>query len=307
LADEPVTVTTAHRVTRGRENDFRAWATGLLRDAADSEDYLGGGILSPGDNGGDWHIVYRWSSENAARRWEVSAIHAEWMAQAVRFTSPAGTRLTSGVRAWFDLPSRVVTPPPKWKSALVTLTAVFPAVLLFNVTLIPFLSGLSVIVRTLVLCVGVTVVVTWVMMPRLMPLFRNWLHPPPLENGAHRAAAAVPRRQPDVGPAAWTPAGPPGRADGPRWLEVGPTGDTTSQPEFPRGTANGRPWYARQPPDDDRDQRRHDDRYDRYPQGDWRQEDDEPDPRRYDERMSHGRLPDQQWPQHDRGPREWRR
>jgi hypothetical protein len=61
--------------------------------------------------------------------------------------------------------------------AVVTLIAVFPPVLFFNVTLIPQLSNVSVILRTLVLCVGVTIVVTWVMMPRLMPLFKGWLHP----------------------------------------------------------------------------------------------------------------------------------
>ena len=69
------------------------------------------------------------------------------------------------------------SPPPKWKMAVVTLIAVFPPVLFFNVTLIPQLSDVSVILRTFVLCVGVTIVVTWVMMPRLMPLFKGWLHP----------------------------------------------------------------------------------------------------------------------------------
>jgi hypothetical protein len=63
--------------------------------------------------------------------------------------------------------------------ALVTLTAVFPPVLLFNVALIPHLLGLPVVLRTLTLCIGVTVVVTWVMMPRLTRLLKGWLQSPP--------------------------------------------------------------------------------------------------------------------------------
>jgi antibiotic biosynthesis monooxygenase (ABM) superfamily enzyme len=83
------------------------------------------------------------------------------------------------VRAWFEKPGRVLPPPPKWKSALVTLSAVFPPVLVFNMTLIPHLRNLSVLMRTFALCVAVTAVVTWVMMPRLQRLFRQWLYPPP--------------------------------------------------------------------------------------------------------------------------------
>lgn len=232
--DEPVTVTVAHQVVRGREDDFCAWATEMLREAAQSNDYLGGGVLSPGSTGGDWHIVYRWSDESAARRWEVSAVRAHWMASASGFIRAAGTRRTRGVRAWFDLPSRVMSPPPKWKTALVTLAAVFPPVLLFNMTLIPYLRNVSVVLRTLALCIGVTVVVTWVMMPRLMRLFKGWLQPGAQQLGLHRPAQVLGRSSrgrrlvidlppPIGGPAAGRRAPHTGEERfQPVWLEVQP-------------------------------------------------------------------------------------
>ncbi|WP_246278326.1 hypothetical protein [Phytohabitans rumicis] len=68
-------------------------------------------------------------------------------------------------------------PPPKWKLAIVTLSAVFPPVLLFNVTLIPFLRGFSVVARSAALCVAVTAVTTYVLMPRLQKWFRTFLYP----------------------------------------------------------------------------------------------------------------------------------
>jgi antibiotic biosynthesis monooxygenase (ABM) superfamily enzyme len=76
-----------------------------------------------------------------------------------------------------DPPPRRPSPPPKWKMAIVTLTAVFPPVLLFNVTLIPYLQDLSVVIRSVILCVGVTIITTWVMMPRLTRLLASWLNP----------------------------------------------------------------------------------------------------------------------------------
>jgi hypothetical protein len=96
--------------------------------------------------------------------------------------------------------------------AVVTLTAVFPPVLFFNVTLIPQLAGVSVVVRTLVLCIGVTIVVTYVMMPRLMRLFKGWLQPA----GARRRMGA--------------PAGGPAQPEAPEILDE----PSTPAESFPR-------------------------------------------------------------------------
>lgn len=257
MLTEPVTVTMAHQVTPGREDDFRAWATGMLMDAARSGHYLGGGILSPGASGGEWHIVYRWSDQDAARRWEVSSVHEEWTAHAAEFTLPVGTHSTAGVRAWFDLPAKVRKPPPKWKTAVVTLAAVFPPVFVFNVTVIPFLGNVSVVLRTLALCVGVTAVVTWVMMPNLMRLLKDWLHPVAPPRRAHRqapapVAASAALLRPVLAPMAaalgingsgaeatpsWVTVSPQGEAGQPAWWETPATqeqpGPATGQPPSP--------------------------------------------------------------------------
>jgi antibiotic biosynthesis monooxygenase (ABM) superfamily enzyme len=88
--------------------------------------------------------------------------------------------------------------------AIVTLTAVFPPVLLFNVTLIPYLQDLSVVIRSVILCVGVTIITTWVMMPRLTRLLASWLNP---LVGRHRRPRTDARRSGRM-----TPTGPGIRA-----------------------------------------------------------------------------------------------
>ena len=238
--DEPVTVTVAHQVAPGREEEFSDWATAMLGEAAHYVEYLGGGVLGPGGTEDDWHIVYRWSSQEAAQQWELSPVRTRLAASAAGFTRAGQTRRTTGVRTWFDLPARITKPPPKWKSALVTLLAVFPPVLLFNVTVIPYLGGVSVVLRTFALCVGVTAVVTWVMMPRLLRLLRNFLNPP--ASGETAGDAAPP---PDTRPTPGrrSPRGGGGERDvgygtaEPTWLvEVAPRG---------RGAAaSPGPWYA---------------------------------------------------------------
>jgi len=210
LLDAPVTVTTAHQVAPGREAEFQAWANSMLQEAGKSRNYLGGGVISPGDGGGEWHVVYRWSDRDAALRWEGAASDdtpapagdrtrsADRAARAARFLESAGARAADAAQAGSERPSQVRSPPPKWKLALVTLAAVFPPVMLFNVTVIPYLRGVSVVVRTMALCVAVTAIVTWVMMPNLQRLLKGWLNPAAAAKGARaaRGRRTAARRQP---------------------------------------------------------------------------------------------------------------
>ncbi|WP_063763707.1 hypothetical protein [Actinoplanes subtropicus] len=313
--DEPVTVTVAYQVTPGGADAFSDWAMAMLQEAAQYVEYLGGGILAPGETGDDWHVVSRWSSPEAAKLWEASPARARLVRSASSFAQPARTKRTTGVRAWFDLSSRMATPPPKWKTALVTLAAVFPPVLVFNLTVIPYLGGVPAVLRTLTLCVAVTAVVTWVMMPRLLRLLRNWLNPPPLEaegvdvgapeppGGGGRIAIGRRQRGWSGGETATADFGYGGGDAGPAWLaEVAPRERPAERPdddwrEPPGGPA---PWYSsrRQEPEpsydpsyDPEPRYREQDRggWYREPQesGSWYREaaepEPEPEPRRYRE------------------------
>lgn len=200
------------------------------------------------------------------------------------------------------------TPPPKWKTAIVTLVAVFPPVLLFNLTVIPYLGGLSVVLRTLTLCVGVTAAVTWVMMPRIMPLVKNWLNAPrpAADEGSSRSRGGRRRggdfadedRKPawlldpapderDAEPDPWSaPRDPAPRRPGPGWDE---------DPPYPQGGRRA-PWYGRQQPWYGRPNE------DEYPtevfrRDDYREDDYDEQPARYE------RYDEPEWaPPRDRGP-----
>ncbi len=183
--DAPIVVDELYEVAPGHEADFYSWGTALIQVIARVDGYLGGDVRDPEFPDGQWRIVHRWADRDLAVEWEASTTRARWLAAAHSFARPRSSRerqarapaATAAEAPQAPPPAPPPTPPPKWKMAVVTLIAVFPPVLFFNVTLIPRLSNVSVVLRTLVLCVGVTIVVTWVMMPRLMPLFKGWLHP----------------------------------------------------------------------------------------------------------------------------------
>ncbi|RSM47540.1 hypothetical protein DMB66_48250 [Actinoplanes sp. ATCC 53533] len=219
--DAPIVVSELYEVAPGHEADFYSWGTALVGVIAQVDGYLGGDVRDPEWTEGEWQIVHRWADRELATEWEESTTRARWIEAAQDFARPRPSRerpvRAPAARAAEPLeappaaPSPPI-PPPKWKMAVVTLTAVFPPVLFFNVTLIPQLSDVSVVVRTLVLCVGVTIVVTYVMMPRLMPLFKGWLN----STGGRRRTGA--------------PAGGPAQPEAPEVLDE----PSTPAEAFPR-------------------------------------------------------------------------
>ncbi|MEU6224042.1 antibiotic biosynthesis monooxygenase [Streptomyces sp. NPDC047042] len=181
----PVTVTVAYQVIPGRETEFHSWGWAMLRAKAREQGFLGGGVLVDGE--AEWHVVYRFDSESSALAWENSVSWAQWAARADGLARETGRRRIQGSKAWFDsqtdLPATAAAPAPprppdKWKLWFVNMSAVFPPVLVFNLTILPFLGGVNALIRTLLLCLAVTALVTWILMPRLQRFFKKWLYPP---------------------------------------------------------------------------------------------------------------------------------
>lgn len=177
---EPVTVTVARRVAPGREVEFEDWYDGIIHCASSFPGFLGSGILRPkearGGDAGDWHVVYRFADAASLRRWETSEERASWLGRADELARETGVRRISGLETWFAMPGRTAPAPPRWKMFVVTLLAIVPLVLLMNLLVLPLLSGWWLVARTLVFSGTLTVLMTWVVMPRMTRLFRRFLY-----------------------------------------------------------------------------------------------------------------------------------
>ena len=183
MSRKAVTVTVAYQVVPGREADFHTWGWSALLTSAQQPVFLGGGVLVYGE--GELHVVYRFDSEESARTWENSVVWAQWSARADGLAQETGRRSIVGSKAWFDsqsarapTPAGPPGPPPKWKLWLVNSGAVFPPVFLFNQAILPYLNDLNPLFRTLLLCLTVAAIVTWILMPRLQRFLKKWLYPP---------------------------------------------------------------------------------------------------------------------------------
>ncbi|WP_128379370.1 hypothetical protein [Streptomyces cavernae] len=182
VSRSPVTVTVAYQVVPGREADFHSWGWAGLRACAQAPGFLGGGVLVDGE--AEWHVVYRFDSDGSYRTWDNSVTAVQWATRAEGLAMETGRQVVHGSKAWFEAQSTrpaapaAPRPPPKWKLWFVNMSAVFPPVLLFNLLILPYLSSLNAFFRTLLLCLAVTAIVTWFLMPRLQQFFKKWLYPP---------------------------------------------------------------------------------------------------------------------------------
>ena len=91
-----------------------------------------------------------------------------------------GRQQLTGLETWFKLPGSIVPtmkPPPRWKMWLISLVAVYPLVLAFQVLVVPQMAGLPLPVRALVFPLVLLTLMTFVVMPVVTRLLHRWLGP----------------------------------------------------------------------------------------------------------------------------------
>jgi antibiotic biosynthesis monooxygenase (ABM) superfamily enzyme len=171
----PVKIVIERLPRRGAEEPFRRWAEQFVAQASHAPGHEGGSVLA--GSGGSHVILLRFASTAALEAWHRSAEYESLM-RAADSVSTAGneSQIQSGLETWFTLPGRPtpVMPPPRWKMALVTWSALLPMVIALAYILaplrLPFLFNAAVSTAIPV------VMLTWVIMPRLTKALYRWLY-----------------------------------------------------------------------------------------------------------------------------------
>ena len=83
----------------------------------------------------------------------------------------------SGLETWFNIPGQLVTPPPKWKMALTTITVIYPIALFFAVFVTPHVTNWTVFLRAALVPIFGPIILTYLFMPFLTrKVLRSWLY-----------------------------------------------------------------------------------------------------------------------------------
>lgn len=178
--DPPVTVLVTRRVKPGKEAEYEKFVSGVAAAASAFPGHLGATVFRPeGHDDREYRVVMRFDHESSLKRWEDSAERKAWHARARELAEdlPAAQKVT-GLETWFTLPGRrTITPPPRYKMALITWAAVYPLVTLIFFLLQPLFLQMPTPLRTLVLTGIMIPAMTYVIMPGMARLFKRWLYP----------------------------------------------------------------------------------------------------------------------------------
>ncbi len=142
--------------------------------------HLGTNIFRPSSEAdSEYRVIFKFDCLSNLRYWEESAERQQWFAQAEALTEhPPHIQVLTGLETWFTLPGQsTITPPPRYKMALVSWLAVYPLITAISTLLQNELNPLPIAARTLVITTIAIPTMTYLIMPHMTRLFAWWLYP----------------------------------------------------------------------------------------------------------------------------------
>lgn len=171
----PVHVAITRRVRPGCEKAFEESLRQFFQDSFDHEGVLGVHLISPpqGSPSREFGILRTFSSEQERDAFYGSDLYRRWLHQVDQLTE--GERIyreLHGLEAWFQSGPT----PARWKMALVTWLGVWPTVMIVPQFVRPLFRSLPLLLSSAIAIGVVVALLTWIVMPFLVWVFRRWLH-----------------------------------------------------------------------------------------------------------------------------------
>ena len=172
----PVTISIERRVVPGRESDFEAWVRGITAEALKFKGHMGVNVIRPSSGSSNYVTIFRFDNYAHSKAWEGSAVRRQWLDKLEdTIEGDAQIMKGTGLEFWFDLPELPVVRPSPHKMALVLFFTVYSMLLLVNNLLAPFTQGWTMELRLLAGVMVQVPLMTYVVMPRVTRLLKNWL------------------------------------------------------------------------------------------------------------------------------------
>ena len=182
LNPEPVTLIISKQVRPDRIKDYEAWSKGINQAVRQFKGFRGVDNIRPRDQVHyEYVTIVRFNNYENLRNWQESETCRWWLEKSRDLVVRESHREhASGVELWFTLPPFLDNKPnhPKYyKKIVLGILAVYPLLLLMNVTVKPLLIDLPHLLRLLVSVALVSALLAYPVMPWLTRLLDFWLYP----------------------------------------------------------------------------------------------------------------------------------
>lgn len=173
--DPPVTVVREMHVRPAHGREFEEQMSTLIQEAIRQPGHLGATIVRPRFPGDTYRFVYKFERRSQLLAWHASETRARLVAPIARLVEFDRYDEFPGLETWFELPGHE-PPPPKWKTTLMSWTAIYVLVVAVSYALQALKFEASIPVRALVLSGLVVPLVAYVVGPWLGRRLHGWLH-----------------------------------------------------------------------------------------------------------------------------------
>jgi hypothetical protein len=178
-SEGPFTTVVRRTIKKGKEQAFEDWLRGIMRDAMNFEGHLGAGIIRPSKRSRpEYVIVFHFDTYEHLIAWETSEIRRGWVLLVQPLiTGETSVQRMTGLEYWFTVPEHPgISPPPRYKMAVVTWLALFPLVIVVPPFIVYFLAAVPWWVQIMVVAAIMVLVMTYVVMPLMTRIFSFWLY-----------------------------------------------------------------------------------------------------------------------------------
>jgi uncharacterized protein len=174
---KPVTAVIRRLIKPGREAEFESLMQEFLPYLLRQQGHLGMHVIRTSPSSREYTVFDRFATLEERRRFVNSKEYSAWMARfcEVSETKPEIDEI-EGLAFWFTLPEDPGRrPPPKSKMALLTLLGVYPLSVVLPAITEPITRGWHPLAKGLLLASLTVGFLTWLVMPKLTRLFKEWL------------------------------------------------------------------------------------------------------------------------------------
>jgi uncharacterized protein len=177
--DDPIHIAITVRVRRPHIAEFERALADFAHQSLAEAGARGVQCLypPPGSASTEYGILRSFASAADRDAFYETALFKDWLARIEPMVeSKSSRRQLDGLEAWFRDGKEPM--PPRWKMALLSWVAVWPASMLARAILTPVLGpNVPQVVEAGFVAAGVVAILTWVAMPFIVRIARPWLRP----------------------------------------------------------------------------------------------------------------------------------
>ncbi|MET8803392.1 antibiotic biosynthesis monooxygenase [Streptomyces sp. NPDC004546] len=197
-AQEAVTAVVSHTVRPGREPDFERWQDKVLKAQQKYPGFMGSELFAPVEGIQDrWVVVFRFDTREHLDQWLQSDVRRKLLDEGRDSVADYDVReIASAFSGWFRFgEGEQAGVPPNWKQAMSVLLALYPTVMVLNLTVGRALTHADVAgyLGLFISNVLSVAILTWLLMPLVVNrALAFWLAPDrPRSRRTDLAGAAV--------------------------------------------------------------------------------------------------------------------